>query len=347
MSATREGVVNPRSEMMAEVIKNREAQVAEDLEKSGVDISTLARTPEMPEGTNREEWDRLEDEGKEALVTAEAERKKAEEEAANKPADGETPEAKAEREAAEKAAAEAAKPKVKIKVDGVEQEVDEDKVREAGIRALQKESTADKRLEEAARLKKQAEEALAQARPNQDAANPPKGGSDADKLTDEVFLEAIKKVQYGGEAEAAKALQDIVTRAASSGKSEALTLAEVNEYIEFRDATKWANDEFKDVLGDPYLKSLFSMKEKELRAAGDMRPYREVYQEIGTGVREWIKAKAPTPVPPADTSKTRQERKAAIVNIPTASGRQPAPKETKEPTPSETVARMRASRFQA
>jgi hypothetical protein len=78
-------------------------------------------------------------------------------------------EAKAEPQSAEAAAG--ASKKIKIKVDGQEQEVDESAVLEAGMRTLQKESAADKRLEEATkardeaeRLRKRVEETLAAGR---------------------------------------------------------------------------------------------------------------------------------------------------------------------------------------
>jgi membrane-bound lytic murein transglycosylase B len=51
----------------------------------------------------------------------------------------------------------------KLKVDGEEREVPQSKVLEEGRRAMQKELAADKRLEEAALLKKQYEELLARA----------------------------------------------------------------------------------------------------------------------------------------------------------------------------------------
>jgi hypothetical protein len=351
MSATREGVVSPRAEMLAEIAKSRQEQLAQEFKEGGGDISVLEpadNTPkqiQMPEGTDQAEWDKLDETAKAALVEAEEERKKAE--------SGETAETKTD---APTLPVEAPRAKVKIKVDGQELEVDEEAVREAGIKALQKQSAADKRLEESARLKKDAEAEArkiledarkqAQQQPNQDAPPPPdKGAAGVERLTDETYIDAVKKVQYGGEAEAGQALKTLIHEAVKAGKSPELTLSEVGEYLEFREATKWAHDEYKDILGDPKLKTLFSIEEKRIRAAGDLRPYREVYEDIGKGLREWVKEKSPNPAPAKDL--TRHERKASVVVIPSASARQPAPTQPKEPTPSEVVDRMRKARKQA
>ena len=50
---------------------------------------------------------------------------------------------------------------VTIKVDGVMQQVSRDKIYEAGLRAVQKESSADRRLEEATRLLREVEQRIA------------------------------------------------------------------------------------------------------------------------------------------------------------------------------------------
>jgi len=342
MSATREGVVNPRDEMMAEIAKARQEQLAQEFKEGGGDISVLEpadHTAKMPEGTDPAEWEKLDETARAALVEAEEERKKAEAAAGS----GET-------QAPVGAPAETPKAKVKIKVDGQELEVDEEAVREAGIKALQKQSAADKRLEESARLKKEAEAEArriledAKKQANQDVPPPPdKGAAAVEKLTDDRFIEAVKKIQYGSETEASQALKGLISEAAKAGKPAELTLSEVGEYLEFREATTWAHDEFKDILGDPKLKTLFSQEEKRIRAAGDMRPYREVYEDIGKGLREWLKEKSPTP-PSKDL--TRHERKASVVTIPTAAARQPAPTQPKEPSASEVVDRMRKARHQ-
>ena len=345
MSATREGVVNPRDEMMAEIAKTRQEQLAQEFQEGGGDLSLLEPADgakpvvQMPEGTDAGEWEKLDDTAKAALVEAEEERKKAEAAPPEVPQDA--------------PAHEPAKAKRKIKVDGQELEVDEESVIEAGIKTLQKQSAADKRLEESARLKKEAEaearrildDARRQAQPNQDGKAPSPDGSAVERLTDDHFIEAVKKIQYGSETEASQALRNLMSEAAKSGKPAELTLNEVGEYLEFREATKWAHDEFKEILGDPKLKTLFSSEEKRLRAAGDMRPYREVYTDIGNGLKAWLQEKAPAPV--QTNVQSRHERKASVVVIPTAAARQAAPTQPKELSPSEVVDRMRQARHQS
>lgn len=346
-TATQSGVVSKRAAMMAEIAAQRETQIDREMKDGGTPegIAVLARPDEAPaaavkpEGVDQAEWDELSEEARAGVAAAEEERRLAE--AAAKPE--------------EKPAAEVKPAKVKIKVDGVEQEVDEEAVRQAGIKALQKESAADKRLEEATRLFREAQAAITAAQsghvqdPNNNAASLPKGGSGAEVLTDQAFIEAVKKIQYGSETEAAATLKDLISKAAGSGQSEQLTLDRVAEMLDFRDATQWAHGEYKEILGDPMLKTLFLNEERRIRAAGDMRPYREVYKDIGDGLREWLKGKAPSQPAeqPVDTLQSRRERKASVVSIPSAAARLPSAPQPKTPSPSEVIDQMRKARRQA
>jgi hypothetical protein len=172
---------------------------------------------------------------------------------------------------------------------------------------------------------------------------PPKDGS---PIAEDALAKAAHAVQYGSEAEAKDALAGLIDAAASKGKT--LTHTDVLELLDYRDARKWAETEYKDVLGDPKLRTLFVSTEREKRAAGDGRPYRDLYQDIGNGLREWAKGIAPTPAPQPGTG-TREEvkaRKTTVVSVPTAAARQTPPQEPKVPTPSETIAKMREARHQ-
>jgi hypothetical protein len=342
MSATpNQGVENPRRALLAEIVSNRNAEVVDELREGGATEEELkpltsepeADDPKRPADIPKDEWAQMSDEAKNnaiAPATTEAA-------ATSTAATATTPEAEAPK-------------KYKGKVDGQEVEFEESKVIEEGLKALQKDSAADRRLEEASRLLREAQETInraAQARTDATRADspvaPPKDGS---PIADDALAKAAHAVQYGSEAEARDALAGLVEAAASKGKT--LTHTDVLELLDYRDARKWAETEYKDVLGDPKLRTLFVSSEREKRAAGDGRPYRDLYQDIGNGLREWAKGIAPAPAPQPGTG-TREDvkaRKTTIVTVPTAAARQPTPEEPKVPTPSETIAQMRAARHQ-
>lgn len=337
MSATQQGVENHRRAALADIVKNRGESLVAELKDGGASEEDLASVtpapdentddPNRPADISPETWNAMSDEEKSNALAAADE--------------GTT--------VTETATVEEPKAKIKIKVDGKEQEVDQDAVLQAGIKALQKETAADKRLEEAARLKKEAEAAAAQAaQARQQNTETTLSRQDAtlEQLTDQDYVETVKKVQYGTPEEASAALKSLVAKAATSGQSETLTMAHVSEMLDFREANQWAHDEYKDILGEPKLKALFVQEEKRLRAAGDNRPYRELYEEIGTGLRSWRDGLKPTPQT-TNSAETRQERKSRIVTVKQAQARPPAPTPTKEPTPSDIIDKMRQARGQA
>lgn len=210
---------------------------------------------------------------------------------------------------------------VTIKVDGEERQVPKHLVEEAGIRALQKESAADKRLEEATLLFREAQN-LRQQVPTEKLPQ-----------QEDAAVTLAKAIQYGTEDQAAEAIRRLQGHA--SVTPEALQ-SFVADQIEFRDAAHQFKREFKDILSDPLLEKLAYTLEDEKRKAGDKRPYAELYTEIGTELRKRF----------GKTPEDKLEKKADIVNIPSASARRPAPPAEKPETPSQIVEKMRAARHQ-
>lgn len=358
MSATQQGVENHRRAALADVVKNRTEILANELKEGGATEEEIAAVrsqaaaeppaddPQRPADIPADEWGSMSDEDKANAIKAAAPAPEAQA--------GETEDQKAareeeERKAAEAAAAAAAKT-FKGKVDGKEVEFTQAQVEEAGLKALQKESAADKRLEEASRLFKEAQDMINRAAqggtPAKPADSPASPSKDGSPVADEALAKVAKAIQYGSEAEAAGALSELISAAASKGQT--LTQNDVLELLDYRDARQWAETEYKDVLGDPKLRQLFVAEEKRIRAAGDARPYREVYEEIGTGLRDWKTSFAPAPAPQPGTGRADvRTKKTTVVSVPVASGRQPAPTPTKEPTQSEIIESIRKARHQA
>lgn len=324
-AATREGVVNDRMAMLDAIGEKREEVVFQELKDSGFDPAGLMSAEEpasdgRPDNIPQEEWDAMSDEAK-----GKAKQPETTEETV------ETPEVKAE-----------PKPEpvktVKIKVDGQELEVPEAEIIAAGIRAKQKDSTADKRLEEATRLLREAE-----ARSKEQLGGPSKDGHVAPQSEEDARALA-HAIQYGSEDEAAAAVEKLTKRQTPGGLTAEQIAFIVDERTQFREAVQWYRTDAKDIAEDPILHSLFLQKEQQQIAAGDRRPYQERYQEIAKELRDWIGTKVPTKDPLAD----KRERKANAPAHPTpAAVRQPAPQPEKEPTPQETIAEMRRARHQA
>jgi hypothetical protein len=223
---------------------------------------------------------------------------------------------------------------VTIKVDGVMQQVSRDKIYEAGLRAVQKESSADRRLEEATRLLREVEQRIA---PPPVQNTPPPQAWDEEIIayalahgTEEQKAEAVRQIR-GGRQETATPDQ-----IASTVESRIL------DKVDFQSSAAWFQETYKDIVSDPYLLQIASLQEDHMRANGDTRPRKELYAEIGNGLRKLRGGGAPV-----ETLQEKRDLKASITNLPAASARRTTPQAPAPKTPSQIIEEMRTKRGQA
>ena len=226
---------------------------------------------------------------------------------------------------------------VTIQVDGVLQQVSTDKIYEAGVRAVQKESSADRRLEEATRLLRHVEQQVApRAEPTQNT--PPPQAWD-----EEIIAYALAHGNEEQKAEAVRQIRGGRQELATPDQVAAIAEARILDKVDFQNTVDWFQKEFKDVVSDPYLLQLASLQEDHMRANGDRRPRQELYAEIGTGLRKLRGGGAPV----ATTLEDKRNQKASITNLPAASARRTTPQAPAPKSPSQIIEEMRTKRGQA
>ncbi len=223
---------------------------------------------------------------------------------------------------------------VTIKVDGVMQQVSRDKIYEAGLRAVQKESSADRRLEEATRLLREVEQRIA---PPPVQNTPPPQAWDEEIIayalahgTEEQKAEAVRQIRGGR--------QELATPDQIANNVEARIL----DKVDFQSSAEWFQTNYKDIVSDPYLLQLASLQEDHMRANGDKRPRKELYAEIGDGLRKLKGGGVPV-----TTLEEKRTQKAGITNLPAASARKTTPQAPAAKTPSQIIEEMRTKRGQA
>lgn len=223
---------------------------------------------------------------------------------------------------------------VTIKVDGVMQQVSRDKIYEAGLRAVQKESSADRRLEEATRLLREVEQRIA---PPPVQNTPPPQAWDEEIIayalahgTEEQKAEAVRQIRGGR--------QELATPDQIANNVEARIL----DKVDFQSSAEWFQTNYKDIVSDPYLLKLASLQEDHMRANGDKRPRKELYAEIGDGLRKLKGGGVPV-----TTLEEKRTQKAGITNLPAASARKTTPQAPAAKTPSQIIEEMRTKRGQA
>ena len=289
-----ERTTNPRDEMLANIAAKAKAERDGEMKDNGMEVIDTSKAPEEEQEEVTESEEKQED------------IKEVKEEEDQKPE------------------------VVKIKVDGEEREVPKDKILDAGIRALQKESTADKRLEEATRLLREVQTKY--AAPQEE--HPSQKQEPWDDATIAYALE------HGDEAQKAYAVRQL------RGRDDATPIEAVEkrilDTIDFREASSWFQNEYSDIVKDPYLLQLAASTEDRLRADGDNRPRKELYKEIGDNLRKWRGGAAQT-----QTMEQKQEQKSAkVVSLPSASMKKSAPQEPKPKTTADVIEEMRKARGQ-
>lgn len=331
MSATREGVVSPRQEMLAQIVKSRETEVIEQIKEGGGDAN-LDRTavpegdPLRPETISEQDWAGMSDEARAEAVRS----TKSEEDSQPAGEAAETVEAGASEVTEEEM--------VTIKVNGKEQQVPKSKVLDTGIRAMQKDLAADEKLARASEKEKQAEESRRRYEALLLGHRQSPASEDPAQLSDKEVGEIRAAHKEGGEDAAVE-----ITRRILAGRKEATQLhpAQVVQLVSDVMEAEHFKREHADVWNDPIARNVFMDLEDRARAAGDKRPASELRPEIAGFVRERLGIKPKR----VEQGQERVERKKTIVNLPSApSVRREGPKPTPTLTDSERVAKIREGR---
>jgi len=188
---------------------------------------------------------------------------------------------------------------VEIIVDGVKKKVPVSQVTDAGIRALQKESAADVRLEEAVKLLKEAKETIGKKGVGQDSDK--KTGEELKQLTKGIDKEKISQIreaiQFGDEDDAQTALEELiglVTDARSTVPDNVMTVEKYKEIETEKTAQEIlrkfnlppAQGGFSDITDDRYLYAACREDVQIELEKGTPNTW-ELYETVGKNIRQW------------------------------------------------------------
>lgn len=240
--------------------------------------------------------------------------------------------------------------RIKLKVNGEEVEVEASKVREAGIRALQKESAADQKLERAAarereltQMQRELEKRaglLAQAQ-KQLEENPPQTKKEIEEA-EQVFtmlMEGEEKAKdwFAGLIKRQRDLESMVSAAAKEVQTlKGERVAE--KQLSLREAqTKFATD-YADVVADERLRKLAGMESERLLKAEPHLSFAENLRRAG----EYAAALLPKKAEPAPDNKG--VKKTMLRPPPMATSRRAGPPAVKKKTTADKINEMRVKR---
>ncbi len=194
--------------------------------------------------------------------------------------------------------------KYKIKANGTEEELTLEELTKRAELA----TGADQKFQEAARLRKEAEELRSKATPKEE---PDTTGEEDDRAL-------ARALQMGSEEEAAAVIKRIRARPSEPADVQRL----IDQRLEFRSSVEWFQKEYPDIVQDPNLLQLVLAEDENLVNAGDKRPYKSRYEQIGNSLRKWRDGlKAPA------SQVEKLERKANLQVVPSASVRAAGAKE--------------------
>lgn len=333
--------------------RNSEPAPEAEVEKKSEAPETKAPTPEKNPRTIALEEIAASRQAEEPKTEAPEEPKaeqKPEPKAETKVAQDTSPEAPAPDQQEQQPEAQAPAPVVvKQKVDGVEYEVSQAEIDEAGgERAWRINKAAQNRLEEA-------KQALAESRRTQAAlaeivqrtVAPPQP-----TLTDDQFIASkVDIIRFGTPEESAAALREVLQRSNKPVDQNAITAHVMNEMQKTQAVEKFKT-EFQDVVTNPMVLRLAVALEQDrlpqLRNTQAPIDWGTFYRQIGNEVRT-VMGKAPQPTvaaaPSGNPSQSEKEaKKASIVNLPTAAARAQLPEESKPESRQDILNEMKKKR---
>lgn len=209
--------------------------------------------------------------------------------------------------------------KHKLKVNGRELELTTEEL----IARAQKVEAADQYLQEASRAFKETK-----------SQEQPKAAPSVEE--DDAAL--ARAIQTGTEEEARNAIKKLRASQSPTYSQDDL-LRMVDERLAAQEAARKFQTEFKDVFDDPRLLQLAMNEDARLTQNGDRRNYWDRFQEIGTNIRKWRDGFKSQP-----SAEEKQQRKASVTVLPTASARASTKAEEPEPTTQDVIREMAASR---
>jgi hypothetical protein len=255
---------------------------------------------------------------------------------------------------------------VSAKVDGQEVEIPYGDV----LAQYQKNSSADKRLQEAAERQRELGEyeaklnayrAQLEAQPSQPSSDAGEDVSPSDSdATDALYGQYHDALFQGDEAKANQMLKQI--RAAEKPKDQSIdvksiierTKAEMREEektareqgyeVRRQEAVKMFHDEFPEIVGDPSLLAVADRRSAELYQDDPTRDPWEIMQECGSYAKDWL-FKYVEQLGGKD-GKGRQQRKQDMDEVAPVNARAHIGEDETEPTYSDIITEMRQQRGQ-
>lgn len=184
-----------------------------------------------------------------------------------------------------------AKHKVKVKLEGQEAEIPLSEV----LAGYQKNEVASRRLNEATRIKAEAEALLAKAKSGQVATDEP---TNTDKPTQKVDEDAVKLAKTaingildGNEEEAAQALAQLTGRGNSTQESKLDAneiAAAVKQQLDVESALNEFSTAYQDVLADPHLARMTNEALTAELNSGTHADYASALKAAGDATRDWM-----------------------------------------------------------
>lgn len=245
-------------------------------------------------------------------AAAEAHRNQEEEQQQEQPAAQEQPAVDQQIEAAD-----ITQQRVKVKLEGVEEEVE---IKDL-IAGYQKNSVASKRLNEATQKLREADEVLAKAR--EQAAQ--SGGDTAkEESAVDIAKQAVESLLDGDADAAAEILAKLTGRGEASTQKvdEEAVAVRVRQQLDRDSALTKFEQEFSDIVADPYLADLANdrLREQltEKQAIGEQIDLEAELKASGEFVRDWLKSKgvAPSTEQSSTTVNERVARKQGLDSTP-------------------------------